>query len=127
MTATEFLRERKIVPKDKTDLIIGFDNGTKESLIELLESYVEYKLNNQLKPDVMLSLPLNEILRLDQPWPLVDVLKKLIEASDILLHEKNYDRNGWEEHEHCFREGNKIVELLKGNLRERFKSLESNK
>ena len=45
MTATEFLRKRNIVAEDKTDLIIGFDNGTKESLIELLDSYYELKLN----------------------------------------------------------------------------------
>ena len=44
MTPTEFLRIRKIVPEDKTDLIIGFQNGTKESLIEILESYLRETL-----------------------------------------------------------------------------------
>ena len=44
MTPTEFLKERNIVDEDKTDLIIGFDNGTKESLIELLDSYLQAKL-----------------------------------------------------------------------------------
>lgn len=27
----------------------------------------------------------------DQPWPLRDVVRKLCEAAEILLHEKNYD------------------------------------
>ena len=44
MTPTEFLEDRNIVAEDKTDLIIGFDNGTKESLIELLDSYHQAKL-----------------------------------------------------------------------------------
>ena len=44
MTPTEFLQDRNIVAEDKTDLIIGFDNGTKESLIELLDSYHQAKL-----------------------------------------------------------------------------------
>tara|TARA_R110000744_G_scaffold238541_1_gene356053 strand:- start:194 stop:364 length:171 start_codon:yes stop_codon:yes gene_type:complete len=43
MTPTEFLQNRNIVAEDKTDLIIGFDNGTKESLIELLDSYLQAK------------------------------------------------------------------------------------
>ncbi len=32
----------------------------------------------------------------DTPWPLADVLAKLIEASDILMHRKGYDGEGWE-------------------------------
>ena len=44
MTPTKFLQDRNIVAKDKTDLIIGFDNGTKESLIDLLEKYHQAKL-----------------------------------------------------------------------------------
>jgi len=46
MTPTEFLQNRNIVAEDKTGLIIGFDNGTKESLIELLESYHQAKVKN---------------------------------------------------------------------------------
>jgi len=44
MTPTEFLQDRNIVAEDKTDLIISFDNGTKESLIELLHSYHQAQL-----------------------------------------------------------------------------------
>ena len=35
-------------------------------------------------------------LEIDQPWPVADVLEKLAEAADILLHEYNYDGTGWE-------------------------------
>jgi len=45
MTPTDFLRSRNIVDKESKDLIIGFDNGTSESLIELLESYHLLKAN----------------------------------------------------------------------------------
>lgn len=37
---------------------------------------------------VRVLLPINKILGLDQPWALIDVMKKLIEVTDILLHEK---------------------------------------
>ena len=33
----------------------------------------------------------------DQPWPLRDVVLKLCDAAEILLHEKNYDGHGHEE------------------------------
>jgi len=46
MTPTEFLQKRNIVAEDKTDLIIGFDNSTKESLIELLEAYHQSKVKD---------------------------------------------------------------------------------
>lgn len=62
------------------------------------------------KPNIS---PLEELLRIGDPWPLVDVIEKLTDASDILLHQKDYDRMGWEDHEYCFREGRKIVELLR--------------
>lgn len=58
------------------------------------------------------KLPIDEILRLDQPWPLKDILAKLIEASDILLHEKNYDQHGWEIISHATEEAKKIKALL---------------
>jgi predicted metalloenzyme YecM len=64
---------------------------------------------------VRVLLPINKILGLDQPWALIDVMKKLIEVTDILLHEKNYDRHGWEEIEHCLGRGKEIVKMLEGN------------
>ena len=40
----QYLRKRNIILKGATDLIIGFDNGTEESLIEIMESYHKTKL-----------------------------------------------------------------------------------
>lgn len=56
------------------------------------------------------------IFRWTEPWSLLEVMKKLTEASDILLHQKDYDRMGWEEHECAYREGLKIIELLEKQL-----------
>jgi hypothetical protein len=42
------------------------------------------------------SLPINEIIGLNEPYSLRDILLKLVEASNILMHEKNYDGTGWE-------------------------------
>jgi hypothetical protein len=35
-------------------------------------------------------------LDMDQCWPTKDVLDKLIEAAEILLHRHDYDGHGWE-------------------------------
>lgn len=37
----------------------------------------------------------------DEPWPMVGIVAKLVEAADILLDEHSYDGHGWEEIEHC--------------------------
>ena len=63
--------------------------------------------------DVMPSL--QSVLALDNAWCLKDVMKKLIEASEILLHQKNYDGHGWEEINHCVERGKEIVSILSGN------------
>lgn len=44
MTATEYLRKRNIVANNKSDLIIGFDDGSEVSLIEIMDSYHQAKL-----------------------------------------------------------------------------------
>jgi hypothetical protein len=48
-------------------------------------------------------------------WNTASVLAKLIEAADILLHEKNYDGHGWEQIEICHKRGLEILSLLKLN------------
>lgn len=53
-----------------------------------------------------------KLLGLDQAWPLKDVLKKLTEATHILLHEKDYDGHGWEEIEACLIRAKEITKLL---------------
>ena len=61
MTPTDFLRQRNIVAKNKTDLMIGFNNGTEESLIELLESYHK----SELKLLGIANVTLNEVALCD--------------------------------------------------------------
>ena len=56
MDAKEFLIDRNIIPKDKSDLQIGFDNGTTESLVELLEGYHQRKVNDVALDDVSIAL-----------------------------------------------------------------------
>jgi hypothetical protein len=55
----------------------------------------------------------NKILGLNEPWPLIDTLKKLIEASGILLYKKDYDGPDWEEIEQASSRGLKYIKLLK--------------
>lgn len=38
-----------------------------------------------------------EVIPDDNPWPLRDVLGKLVEAAEILLHRCDYDGHGYEE------------------------------
>ena len=45
----------------------------------------------------------------DQPWPLKDVVEKLCEAAEILLHEKNYDGHGHEEIAQALDAGRKML------------------
>lgn len=53
-----------------------------------------------------------ELMGLENAWPLRDILKKLIESSDILLHEKDYDGHGWELIDKAKEEAEKTVKLL---------------
>jgi len=55
---------------------------------------------------------IEEVLSLDNPWCLRDVLKELVRASNILLHDKNYDGHGWEGISHCVDRGNEIIKIL---------------
>lgn len=49
----------------------------------------------------------------DNAWPLQDVLTKLVDASDYLLHRKDYDGHGHEELLHCVKRGKEIISQLK--------------
>ena len=73
------------------------------------------KSGNDAKPIVMRSLPIEKVLRLDQPFNLEEILKGLVEASDILLHKKDYDGHGWEHLEYCYRHAKDVIRVLQGN------------
>jgi hypothetical protein len=55
---------------------------------------------------------LDKILRIDQPYSLQEVFKGLIEATDILLHKKDYDGHGWEKLEYCYNQ----AEVMQNDL-----------
>lgn len=57
-----------------------------------------------IKPNVSCSL-----LGVDNPYPLKDVLKKLVDAANILLHKKNYDGSDYEEIEKCVLRAEEII------------------
>lgn len=55
----------------------------------------------------------NCLLRLDLPWDTDSILKKLIEASEILLHKKNYDGHGYELINHAIYHAKQLRDLIK--------------
>lgn len=58
------------------------------------ERYTCSKCNQPTDPKVTEE---REGMMNDQPWPLRDIVSKLCEATEILLHEKNYDGHGHEQ------------------------------
>jgi len=73
LVAVQILNEKNLMENDKTN------TSTKEQNGALLQAGV-----------------ITRFLGLDRPYSLYSVLDKLIETSDILMHEKNYDGHGWE-------------------------------
>ncbi len=53
-----------------------------------------------------------ELLQLDNPWPLIDVLDKLQDSADKLLHKYNYDGAGHEEVLLCLNRAKEIVKSM---------------
>jgi hypothetical protein len=74
------------------------------------EKQTLHKENN-----ISISLLPDNILRNDHPYSLSEVLKVLIEATDILLHEKDYDVHGLERYEYCYQLAKDIVAELDRN------------
>ncbi len=54
-------------------------------------------------------------LDMDKCWPTKDVLDKLIEAAEILLHKHDYDGHGWELIAHAVDRGKEISARIKNN------------
>jgi hypothetical protein len=53
-----------------------------------------------------------DVLGLSNPWPLLDVLKQLVEATEILLQKHSYDGHGHEELQICVKRGKEIIFAL---------------
>ena len=91
-----------------------------EEMTGISNAYLSQLENGEIKQPsyntvITLIMLYSDILGLDNSWSLKDVLKKLIEASEILLHQKNYDGHGWEEINHCVERGKSIVSTLSCN------------
>lgn len=87
------------------------DGGKKAILNELAELII----SNQSNKDNV-DVPLNN----GEPWNTHDVIAKLIEAADILLHKKDYDGHGWEEIEICYNKGKELLEQINKNHEKQF-------
>lgn len=82
-----------------------------------IELYTVYKVE---LPEVVHSETPKDILRLSEAWTLNDVVNKLIEASEILLHDKNYDGMGYEEIEQCVKIAKEFNKSLSKSIKDSF-------
>ncbi|MCD6381737.1 MAG: hypothetical protein J7L43_02045 [Candidatus Aenigmarchaeota archaeon] len=53
---------------------------------------------------------LERTLLMYEPWSLIDITKKLLDAADILLHDYDYDGDCWEQIQTAWELGKKAVE-----------------
>lgn len=89
-------------------------NGMLKELCEQLDKSTEEverlrKENEKIKFFTDNNIDISKVLRFDTPYPIHEVLKGLTECADVLLHEKAYDRAGWERLEYCYQHGIEII------------------
>ncbi len=74
----------------------------------------DYSKSPSIPPMVDLTtiLPVSKILCLDQPFPLHLILQHLVNATEKLLHDKNYDGPDYEEMEHSVKRAKEIIALF---------------
>ncbi len=105
------------VQAENVELRTQLEEAQAETAAEL-ERRCESNLYWQKRADAMgreygeLKRRLVVIERMDTPWPLVDVLRSLCNATEILLHERGYDAHGWETIQHAYEAGLKILAAL---------------
>jgi hypothetical protein len=56
---------------------------------------------------------MNALFGMDQPWPLYDVVAKLIEATEHLLNDHSCDRHGYEEFRTAVIKGKEYLDKIK--------------
>lgn len=77
-------------------------------LIENLNT--EGSKNNEIG---ILNKRIENLLRLDERWDTLSILEELTKASDILLHEKDYDGHGWELIAKATEEAKNLITIIK--------------
>lgn len=82
------------------------DQDLKDAMLAAMEEYAQ-----QSQPAAGMKW-VKEFLGLEEAWPLINVLEKLVEATNILLHKKSYDGHGWEDINHCVARGEQIIKNL---------------
>ena len=83
----------------------GYDRRATKEVSPIIAKYFAEQV-------CQLPIDTNKVFRFDQPYSLPEVLKALVECADILLHEKSYDREGWERLEYCYRHGKDIIQVF---------------
>lgn len=58
------------------------------------------------------NIDLNKILRMDQPYSLLEILKGLVEASEILFDRYDYDGHGHERLKCCQNHAKEVIMIL---------------
>lgn len=103
-TAEEYLPEESDLAFEggielflKRKVIFSIEQAQKEAYNQATEDYKEKILT---------------ITGEDNPYPLRDVLKRLIWATEYLLHVKNYDGHQYEELGQCVRRAREIMESI---------------
>lgn len=106
------VEDRKNRIRKGTNPIILFDN---EEIRRLRDDFPFAMATHWLKEEegyLFSEKKFNKMFGLDEPWPLVDVLKVLSKASEILLHKKDYDGPIWEEIQHANKKAKKYIKLM---------------
>jgi len=88
--------------------------------IENIVEQIFFDMDNwaiQLKPVEIPEIS-DEMLELDNPWNTMDVITKLIWATEYLLHNKSYDGHNYEELNICVTRGKEILHYMKEWYRE---------
>lgn len=83
---------------------VGYTIGT----MEYFETDSVIYVMNEARTDER-----NFILETDKAWSLPEVLAKLVEASEILMDEKDYDGHGHEQISACIARGKDILANLR--------------
>lgn len=96
-TAEEYYAYLDIEPMSKDEIIKVIEEAQKEAYNQATEDDKEKILT---------------ITGEDNPYPLRDVLKHLIWATEYLLHVKNYDGHQYEELGQCVRRAREIMESI---------------
>ncbi len=91
------------------------DCGPSDNVLdEVMESYAllrEQRAVEQAKEEWLKEKA--KMLRAEYSWDTISILEKLSDATDVLLHEKDYDRHGWEEIEYAWGASKELIVSLK--------------